>query len=213
PLATPGSVPFTPEDVISNDGKEFWLLSTLNVGNTAESGIQFVGSVGASTATEIGPAGDDGQAIGIAGGQLYVSHNSDVHSVGTGLPTTAGQTLGSLPNFQTAYNSGILQFAPNAKSFLFLNTTDGTSNNPDVAYVADQSNGIVKFWKDGSGNWQIGRLSDNAFAQKLIFSGGATDVVGSVNLTTHQIQLYVTGSNVQGQNANQIASFLDTNGA
>src|SRR5262249_13763976 len=101
PLATPGSVPFNPEDVVSNDGKEFWLLSTLNVGNTVESGIQFVGSVGAGTATEIGPGGDDGQAIGIAGGQLYVSHNSDVHPVGTGLPTTAGQTLGSLPNFQT----------------------------------------------------------------------------------------------------------------
>src|SRR5262249_19742125 len=48
---------------------------------------------------------------------------------------------------------------------------------------------------------------------KLVFSGGATGLAGFVSLSTHQITLYVTGSNVQGQNANQIASFTDTNGA
>src|SRR5262249_32598739 len=52
----------------------------------------------------------------------------------------------------------------------------------------------------------------NPFGEKLVFAGGATGVIGYVVNPgpNAEFQLYVTGSNVQGQNPNQIASFLDT---
>jgi hypothetical protein len=209
------SVPYVPLDVVSADGKEFWILSSLNTGNTTESGVEYVASLGATTATQIGPAAEAGQAIGIAGGQLYVGHNGDTHPLGTGLPTTAGQTLGELPNLATAYASAGFGTTIQSKQFLFLNTADGSSNNPNLLYVADQANGLLKFWKDTSGNWQYGGPG-GTFGQKLLFSGGITGVVGFINnpgTASASVQLYVTGSSIQGANPNQVASFLDTHGA
>jgi hypothetical protein len=95
---------------------------------------------------------------------------------------------------------------------LFFNHLDGSSINPDTLFIADQSNGLLKFWFDGT-KWIFGNGSASTpFGQKLVFAGGATGVIGYVvnpgpNAT---FQLYVTGSNVQGQNPNQIALFLDT---
>jgi hypothetical protein len=213
PTATPSSVPYNPVDVITNDGQEFWLLSTLNTGNVTESGIHYVSNVGASTALDIGPAGKDGHAIAIAGGQLYISRGDNIQAVGSNLPTTAGQTLSDLPHLQIAYDLAIPSPRPRAAvQFLFLNTTDGTSNNPNVVYIADQANGLLKFFKDGSGNWQFGARGTGLFGQKLLFSGGVTGVVGVVQNPgpNADVQLYVTGVNIQGQNANQIAFFDDT---
>jgi hypothetical protein len=217
PTATPSSVPYNPVDVITNDGQEFWLFSTLNTGNITESGIQYITSVGASTAFDIGPAGNDGHAIAIAGGQLYISRDDNIQSVGANLPTTAGQTLSDLPNLQIAYDAAFPSPRPRvAVQFLFLNTTDGTSNSPNVVYIADQANGLLKFYKDGSGNWQFGASGTGShaagtFGQKLLFSGGVTGVVGFVQNPgpSADVQLYVTGVNIQGQNANQIAFFDD----
>jgi hypothetical protein len=207
------SVPFEPLDVVSKDGTQFWLLSSLNEGNTTETGILYA-LLGATSAVQIGPAGEAGASIGIAGGQLYVQHSNETHPVGTGLPTTGPQTLGSLPNLLTAYST----FFPSGTSpeqFLFLNTADGTSNNPNLLYVADQANGLLKFWKDGSGNWQYGGPG-GTFGQKLLFAGGVTGVAGFINnpgSASATVQLYVTGSNIQGANPNQIAAFLDGHGA
>jgi hypothetical protein len=210
----PTAVPYNTTDVVSNDGGEFWVASNLPVGDTADSGILFVGSVGASSATQIGPTNVGAAAISISGGQLYVTKGAgDIQSVGSGLPTSAGQTLASLPGLHAAYDS----FFPNAENpeqVLLLNTADGTSINPNVAYIADQSNGLLKFWFDGS-NWQYGHIGDGTFGQKLVFAGGVTGVTGFVTNpgSSAQVQLYVTGSNVQQQNPNQIDSFVDTNGA
>jgi hypothetical protein len=213
------SIPYNPLDVVTNDGGEFWLVSNLPTGDTTESGIEYVGSLGATAATQIGPAGTHGTSLVIAGGQLYAaSTNNDgsgnpvgVWQVGTGLPTTTA-TLAGLPGLAAAYQAAF----PNAqdpKQLLFLNHLDGSSNNPDTLYIADQSNGLLKFYFDGT-TWVFGNGSPtNPFGQKLLDSGGVTGVVGSVvnpgpNAT---FQLFVTGSNVQGQNPNQIAAFSDTN--
>jgi hypothetical protein len=209
------SVPYNPLDVVTVDGQHFWLVSNLPVGNTTESGIEYVDSLGATSATQIGPVNTTGTSIGIFGGQLYAG-STDVDSskvgvwqVGTGLPTTS-TTLASLPGLEAAYQA---QF-PNAqdpKQLLFFNHNDGTSNNPDTLFIADQSNGLLKFFFDGT-NWVYGNGSPTTpFGQKLVFAGGATGVAGYVVNPgpSATFQLYVTGSNVQGQNPNQIASFPD----
>jgi hypothetical protein len=209
------SVPYNPLDVVSADGNEFWLASNLPVGDTSDSGIEYVSSLGATSATQIGPANTSGASIGIAGGQLYAAStdlNPDtpvgIWHVGTGLPTSA-TSLAALPGLQAAYQN-FFPFAQNPKQLLFFNHNDGTSNNPDTVFIADQSNGLLKFWFDGT-NWIYGNGS-GGFGQKLVFAGGATGVIGFVVNPgpNAQFRLYVTGSDVQGQNPNQIATFLDT---
>src|SRR5262249_38757486 len=67
------SVPYNPLHVVSYDGNEFWLVSNLPVGDTTDSGILYVGSLGQSNAIQIGPVGTMGAALGIFGGQLYAA--------------------------------------------------------------------------------------------------------------------------------------------
>jgi hypothetical protein len=210
------SVPYNPSDVVSNDGTQFWLSSNLPTGDTTDSGILFttLGNTGAPV--QIGPANVGAASIGIFGtgsnAQLVVADG--IQTVGTGLPTTPGQTLGNFPNLQAQYNA-VFPTNQNPEQLVFLNTNDGSSNNPNLLYVADQANGLLKFWKDNSGNWHLGRL-DNTFGQKLVFSGGATGVVATVinpGTPLAKVNIYVTGSNLQGANPNQIAFFQDQNGA
>jgi hypothetical protein len=221
--ASPASVPYNPTDVVSQDGKEFWVGSNLPTGDNIDGGLVYVGSVGANTGSEIVPTGTGVAAVGIANGQVYITRpTGDVQAVGTNLPSspqTTPQTLTSLQNLFTAYSA---QFpnAENPEQILLLNTNDGTTNNPNVAYIADQANGLLKFWRDpGTGNWNFGASGTegnplNSFGQKLVFAGGVTAVTGNVVNpgASAQIQLYVTGVNVQQQNPNQLDSFLDTHG-
>jgi Bacterial Ig-like domain (group 3) len=224
-ISSPASVPYNPNDVVSNDGNEFWITTTLPVGDTTDSGIGYVANVGATTETEIGPISTGASAVSISGGQLYITKGTgDVQAVGTGLPTTAGQTLTGLPGLYAAYQT----FFPNSENpeqVLLLNTNDGTSNNPNVAYIADQSNGLLKFYFDGT-NWQYGASGNSGnqqgfFGQKVPGSGGVTGVTGYVinpgstdqGANPTEIELFVTASNVKQANPNQTDSFLDTHAA
>jgi hypothetical protein len=214
---TDSSVPYNPLHVVSYDGNEFWLVSNLPVGDTSDSGIEYIAGLGASSAVQIGPIGTTGTALIIASGQLYAA-STDLSSgtpvgiwqVGTGLPT-APTTLADLPGLLEAYQAAFPN-GQNPKQLLFFNHNDGTSNSPDTLFIADQSNGLLKFWFDGT-KWVFGNGSPtNPFGQKLVFAGGATGVIGYVVNPgpNAQFQLFVTGSNVQGQNPNQIASYLDS---
>jgi large repetitive protein len=280
-FATSASVPYNPLDVVSADGQQFWVVSNLPVGDTTDNGIEYA-TLGATSATQIGNGNNGAAAVTIAGGQLYVTTGKNLQAVGTGLPTAVGQSVTGLPNLANAYQS----FFPNTQNpeqVLLLNTNDGTTNNPNVAYIADQANGLLKFYLNtasisslsesgttvtvttgtqstpfstgdqvqisgasiagyngtfaitavdsthftytasASGlaaatagtasEWLYGRNGTGVFGQKLVFAGGATGVTGYVMSpgASAQVQLFVTGSNVQQQNPNQIDSLLDTN--
>ena len=143
--ASPASVPYNPTDVVTNDGQSFYLGSNLPTGDTIDSGILYVGSVGATTATEIGPVGTGSASIGIDGGQVVTTTGSGkVSTVGSGLPTGIGQTLNPLPSLAQNYDL-FYHNAENAEQVLLLNTNDGSTINPNVAYIADQANGLLKF--------------------------------------------------------------------
>jgi hypothetical protein len=217
--ASDSSVPYNPLDVVSYDGNEFWLVSNLPVGDTTDSGIEYIDSLGETKAIQIGPVGSTGAALAIAGGQLYAASTDldpsgtpvGVWQVGTGLPTALA-SLATLPGLLDAYQAAFPD-GQNPKQLLFFNHNDGTSNNPDTLFIADQSNGLLKFYFNGT-DWVFGNGSTtNPFGQKLVFSGGATGLAGYVVNPgpNAEFQLYVTGSNVQGQNPNQIDSLLDTN--
>jgi hypothetical protein len=300
--ATGPSVPYNPEDVVTNDGTSFWLASSTGTGDTTDSGILYA-TLGSSTAKQVGPTNHGAASIGIYGssgsGQLAVVNRGSgelgtpkgLVNVGTGLPTSglgvqnittlhndgSGNvtvTLTAAPNFAAgnqvvisgssvaAYNTAwqvatvvgstfTITGAPSGagdgtggtatanqllsgfqnleaeyeavfptgrspEQFVFLNTQDGSSNNPNLAYIADQAYGLLKFWKANDGNWHLGRLSGNAFGEKLVFAGGATGVVATIinpGTASAKVNIYVTGSNVQQANPNQIAFFQDQNGA
>jgi hypothetical protein len=146
------SVPYNPLDVVSADGTQFWMLSDLPNGDTSDGSVLFA-TLGGNPAVQVtnasgspqNPDNPDDAAIQIIGGQLTISRGAgDVQAVGTGEPTTSGQALVSpYVNLKSQYQA--LYTKQNPEQVLALNTLDGTSNNPNVVYIADQANGLLKF--------------------------------------------------------------------
>src|SRR5690606_1783838 len=66
-----------------------------------------------------------------------------LYKVGTGLPTTSGQTLTLLP--------GLPMGAGDPYQFVFFDTD--SNNEPDLLYIADNTLGLRKFRYNGS-LWQ-----------------------------------------------------------
>lgn len=129
-----------PRSVISLDGAQFWAAG-------ANGGIRYA-TFGATTSLSLNTAlPTNNRVVGIYGGQLYASASSGafqgVSAIGSGLPTTAGQTPTLLPGFPTT--SG-----PSAYDFFFA--------DPATLYVADDrtngSGGIQK-WTLSAGTWTL----------------------------------------------------------
>ncbi len=78
-------------------------------GGSASGGTRLLSTTGAfTTTTQISTSVTNTRAVGIFAGQLFTSTGSApfrLASVGTGLPTTAGQTTTNLPGFATATTS------------------------------------------------------------------------------------------------------------
>jgi hypothetical protein len=104
--------------------------------------------LGASTSTQLSTTVVNLRQVSIFGGQLFVSTGSGsavrVGTVGSGLPTTSGQTISNLPGFPT---SG----SPYAFFFADLNAAVA---GMDTLYVADDSVGITKYSFDGA-TWTV----------------------------------------------------------
>lgn len=175
-----------PRGAASTDGINLW------VGGAA-GGVRYT-TLGSTTSTQLSTDSKNARAVGIFDGQLYMSSqktNIRVATVGTGLPTTAGQSITNLPNIP----SGIL---PDAFFFADLDGSPGI----DTLYVAD----------DTTGNGQI---------QKYSLVGGiwigsgvieADTVHGVTGVVTGQaVTLYATSSGTSGTNGT-LYVFTDTSG-
>lgn len=132
----------------TNDGTSFWASGA---GNTSE-GTQYVilGSTGATT--NLDTTLTNQRVVQIFGGQVYVSSGAGafhgVSTLGTGMPTTAGQTVTILP--------GVPGDAGSAYGFSMLDL-DGSVTGLDTMYIADDgvsssTPGVNKWVFDGS-NW------------------------------------------------------------
>ena len=112
----------------------------------ANSGLQYL-TLGATTSTALNTTLPlNTRTVQIAGGQLYCTSSSGaflgVSSVGTGIPTTAGQTITALPGMPTA--SG-----PSTYDFFFADA--------NTLYLADDrttlGNGGIHKYTLQSGTW------------------------------------------------------------
>src|SRR5262249_53838981 len=111
----------------------------------AAGGVRYT-TFGSTTSTQLSTTVTNIRQVNIYNGQLYESDSSGsavrLGTVGTGLPTTSGQTITNLPGFPV---SG----SPYAYYFADLSTSVA---GVDTVYVADDAAGIQKYSLVG-GSW------------------------------------------------------------
>ncbi len=127
---------------VSNDGGQFWMT-----GGTG--GVQYASALGASSSIQINTgAGSptNNRNVNIFAGQLYISSasgaNRGVLSVGTGLPTTAGQSSVLLPGTGSVTGTSPYDFALVSSTMLYIADDTATAGV-----------GGLQRWELSSGTW------------------------------------------------------------
>lgn len=118
---------------ITDDGSRYWTSGS-------SGGVRYA-TDGATTSTVVSSTISNNRVVGIADGQLYVDASTSVNTVGTGLPTTTGQTTTAL---------GLTPAPAGAYGFTFLDRSSAVAG-VDTLYVAsDSGSGIYKYSFDGT---------------------------------------------------------------
>uniref|UniRef100_UPI002AD465F1 beta strand repeat-containing protein n=1 Tax=Frankia sp. Cas3 TaxID=3073926 RepID=UPI002AD465F1 len=127
----------------TSDGSRFWITGANGGASTVKGGV-VTAALGATTATSVSTTVSAGRVLNTAGGNLYFGTDkttpTGVSRVGTGLPSTSGQSLSFLGGTADPYG--------------FALVTVGGGAVPDTLYVADgTTGGLTKFFFNGSA-WQ-----------------------------------------------------------
>jgi hypothetical protein len=162
----------------SNDGKEFWWSGA---GKKTSGGVHYA-TLGATTSTLMSSTDTNARAVAIFGGQLYTSSDPtkegiNIATVGSGLPTTTGQTTSNLP-FATAPT----------QPYAFSLVTLGVGPGADTMYVADNSAGAVVKFGLSEGKW----VKQGSVAVTSVTGVTADDINGTV-------AIYATTSGASGE--------------
>jgi|GEM_PF-1693784 len=144
----------------SVDGSRFWTSGSTQGPRT----IAF----GASAATVISTTNTNTRQINVFADQLYISSGAGtvrLSTIGSGTPTTAGQTMTALPGFPatSTFNS------------FFIVRLDG-GPGVDTVYVADEGNNAIQKWCLVSGTWTLKGSVTVATARGLTASVSGTTV-------------------------------------
>jgi len=133
---------------ITTDGNSIWLSG-------GAGGVRYT-TKGATTSTQLEASPTNNRQLEIyptaanPSGQLMFSTASGssyrTAAVGSGLPTTSGQTVATLPG-----TSGTAPSGP----YAFVQLTLGSGTVPDTMYVADDGASMVEKWSLESGNWTL----------------------------------------------------------
>lgn len=180
----------------SSNGTDIWLAGTAS--STSGAGVRYT-TRGATTSTQLSTNVTNIRGINIFNGQLYCTSGSGafkgISAVGTGLPTTSGQTIAVLPGFPNTTASG-------PDPFMF-------SINPagNVAYVADNrtklNGGGVQKWINNGTTWNLAYTLDSGLSLGMRYitvdwSGGNATIFG---VTSDAI--------VKNQPGNRIVKVID----
>jgi len=186
-----------PRGVVSTDGHDFWIAGTSGSG-----GIRYA-AFGATSSTSLSAAPTNLRHAGIFGGQLYVSSASGAFrlaTVGTGLPTGAGQTITQLPGIPNTIPN-----PPNSPYSFFFADLSPTVAGVDTVYIADDSTaasggGILKFSLSASNMW--------------VANGTVSGTIGTTNLALRTLTGTVSNGVVTLFAAGQttLATFTDASG-
>jgi hypothetical protein len=133
---------------VSVDGTAFWVAGTAAA--SANAGVRYVpyGNTANTATVQLSSAPTNIRTIGIYNSQLYATSASSpsyygILTVGTGLPTTTGQTAALLNGFPTS--SG-----PSTYAFVF-----GDANTLYVADSRATTGGGLQKWFQNAGTWTL----------------------------------------------------------
>ena len=162
-----------PRSSVSTNGTDLWIAGTSSGG-----GIRYT-TLGATTSTALNTATVTNlRQTNIFGGQLYVSSQSGAFrlaTVGSGTPTTSGQTITNLPGYPTATTSPY--------GFFFADLNAGVAG-VDTLYVADDNGaggtGGIQKYSLVSGSWVANGSIANTTGLR-----GLTGVVNGSNVTLY----------------------------
>jgi methionine-rich copper-binding protein CopC/uncharacterized protein YdeI (BOF family) len=171
-----------PRSATSTNGIDLWTTGS-------NGGVRYVTIGSTDTSIQVSSTVTNNRQANIFEGQLYVSTGSGsyrLYTVGTGLPTTGGQTIANLTGFPTSGSQ---------YSFFFADLDAGVAGL-DTLYVADDSTGIQKY-SLVSGSWSAnGVVGLNADDYR--------GLTGAVSGTT--VRLYAT------RGGDELATLVDTTG-
>ena len=165
----------------STNGTDIWLAGN---GSTGTAGLRYT-TKGSTTSTQLSTSVTNIRVVNIFNGQVYCTTGSgafkSISTVGTGLPTTAGQTitvLPGMPNLTTSTED------PNTFSI-----KPGTA---DTAYIADsraknRSGGVQK-WAFNGTTWTLLYTLDSGL------TSGIRSIV--VDWSTPRATIYGTNNDV-----------------
>jgi hypothetical protein len=183
----------TPRSAVTVDGSAFWTTADSGSGDTG--GLRYHQLGASANGVLLNSAATNLRVVNIFNSQLYISgatantsgNYRGVLSVGTGLPTTAGQAFSLFPGMGGS-NAGL---ADSAYDFFLANST--TLYLADDDTTAPASGGLQKWTFDGSTwtkAWQItpltrsltGRVLGNGDVELFAISAsstsaGATDLI------------------------------------
>jgi hypothetical protein len=142
-----------PRSAVTTDGNSIWIAG-------AAGGVRYT-TLGATTSTQLSTTVTNIRQLEIFNGQLYSSDSTGtlptsirLGMVGSGLPTTTGQTITNLP--------GVPNSSGSPYSFFFAHL-NGAGSTLDTLYIADDGIGITKYSLE-SGTWvakgTVGAASD-----------------------------------------------------
>ncbi len=154
-----------PRSAATTNGTDFWACG-------GAGGMRYF-TLGATTSTQLSTTVANLRQAAIFGDQLYVSTSSGstvrVGTVGTGLPTTSGQTITNLPGFPTA--GGPYAF--------YLTDLSAAVAGFDTLYLVDDVSGIQK-WCLVAGAWTargvVGTDADDYRGLAVSVSGGTVNL-------------------------------------
>lgn len=183
-----------PRSAASSDCNKLWVGGN----GTKTTGGVIAATLGATSGTQLTTSDSNVRDVEIFNNQLYTSAdptkagNVNVATVGSGLPTSGGQTITNLPFAKIGEPE-----QPYAYSLLTL----GLGSTPDTLYLADlrtggETSAIVKYGLNGEGKWiQHGSVEipcENCAAGEGVTGLTANDVNGLVTI-------YATTSGVGGK--------------
>lgn len=125
----------------STDGSTIWV-------GTAGGGVRSMAFGNASTSTALLSSPTNVRDVGLAGGQLHVSSasgTSRLGTVGTGAPTTSGQTFTNLPGLPTTGDP---------YGYFFADLSPAVAG-VDTVYVADLGAQALRKYSKNSGSWVL----------------------------------------------------------
>jgi hypothetical protein len=135
---------------VSPNGTDLYIAGTGGTGQGATAGVRHT-TVGGTSATQLSADVTNIRVVGVSGGQLYGSSQSGaflgVYSVGTGLPTTGGNTCTLLPGLPDTGGTG------NSSTYDFEFVGSNVLYTCDDRSVAN-GGGLIK-WVNMGGTWTI----------------------------------------------------------